>query len=282
MIAIWTGKRRKHREYAAQLHQLLRSAAKPGPDSQAGPRSLEQLPDPVRRYLRWALHSTRQIRVVRMRQVGRLRTDVRSNRWMSFDAHHLVVPPATAFMWDARVAVAPFLHLRVKDGLSEGRGSGQVSVLSAFTIAADSGTPEMNAGSLHRFLAEAVWYPTVLLPGAKLRWTGIDHCSAVATLTDCGVSVSLEFRFAETGEVTSVFTPARWGRFQGSYKQVPWEGHFRNYQKRACIMVPAEGEVGWYFENNWRAVWEGQIVTFQIDNPIVEIDGTERESSSLL
>ena len=93
-------------------------------------------------------------------QIGTLRTDPKSERWMSFSAEHFVVPPATGFVWDARVNVAPLVHVRVRDSLIEGRGAGLVSFLSAFTVGGDAGTPEMNSGSLHRFLAEAVWYPT--------------------------------------------------------------------------------------------------------------------------
>jgi hypothetical protein len=69
--------------------------------------------------------------------------------------------------------------------------------LSAFTVSQDGGTPEMNAGSLHRYLAEAVWYPTALLPGPNLNWTAIDSSKALATLTDHGIMVALEFRFAD-------------------------------------------------------------------------------------
>jgi hypothetical protein len=55
---------------------------------------------------------------------------------------------------------------------------------------------------------------------------------ALATLTNDRVSVSLEFRFGASGEVTGIYTPARWGTFAGGYKQVPWEGHFRDYRER--------------------------------------------------
>jgi hypothetical protein len=137
---------------------------------------------------------------VRLRQIGTLRTNVRRERWMAFEAEHIVAPRSTGFVWNARVAVAPLLHVRVGDALVAGRGSGQVSLLSAFTVAADAGTPEMNSGSLHRYLAEAVWYPTALLPSAKLRWSAVDNRRALATLTEDGVTVSLEFRFADTGQ----------------------------------------------------------------------------------
>jgi hypothetical protein len=200
--------------------------------------------------------------LVRLRQRGVLRTDTTSQRWMRFDAEQLAAPGAIGFVWDARVAVAPLLHVRVRDAYVEGTGAGHVSMLSAFRIASATDTPEMNSGSLHRFLAEAVWCPVALLPGPSLRWSPIDASRALATLTDHGTSVSLEFRFAEAGEVTGVYTPARWGTFGGAYEQRPWEGHFRDYACINGVRVPTEGDVGWYVDGEWRAAWEGTILEF--------------------
>jgi hypothetical protein len=167
-------------------------------------------------------------------------------------------------VWNARVAVAPLLHVRVRDAYLEGSGSGHVSLMSAFGVSAASGTPEMNSGALHRFLAEAVWYPVALLPGLQLQWRPIDSSRALATLTDHGISVSLEFRFAETGEVTGIYTPARWGTFGGGYEQRPWEGHFRHYEATNGFRVPMEGDVGWYTDNEWHAVWKGTVLDLEI------------------
>ena len=199
-----------------------------------------------------------------MHQVGTLRTAVSSERWLPFEAEHIVVPPATRFVWNARVRVAPLVHVRVRDTLIEGKGAGQVSLWSALTVSSDGGTPEMNSGSLHRYLAEAVWYPTALLPNRQLSWTEIDETRSLATLTNHGVTVSLEFRFAETGEVIGVYTPARWGTFPGGYRQVPWEGHFRDFRERDGLVVPTEGDVGWYVDNEWAAVWKGRLTAFEL------------------
>jgi hypothetical protein len=183
---------------------------------------------------------------------------------MSFEAEHLVVPAAAGFLWNARVRVAPFLHVRVRDALIDGIGAGQVSLLSAFTVGAAAGGVEMNSGSLHRYLAEAVWYPTALRPGPRLQWTPIDATRALATLTNHRVSVSLEFRFAPGGEVAGIYTPARWGTFPGGYRQVPWEGHFRDYRERDGMLVPTHGEVGWYIDDEWRAVWRGTVAAYRV------------------
>jgi hypothetical protein len=156
-------------------------------------------------------------------------------------------------------------HVRVLDNYIAGRGSGHVSLLSAFPVAAEAGTPELNAGALHRYLAEAVWYPTALLPQSGVEWSPIDNETAIAKLTNSGTSVSLEFRFNEAGEVAEIYTPRRFGRFDGEYRQLPWEGHFRDYQIRAGMRIPLYGEVGWYDGRMLQLVWKGNITETQYE-----------------
>jgi len=184
---------------------------------------------------------------------------------MPFTAEEAVAPDAAAFLWNARVSVFPGIHLRVLDSLLDARGSGQVSFMSAIRLESAAGTHQMNSGSLHRFLAEAVWYPTALLPGERLHWTAIDGTKALATLADGDTSVSLEFRFNAAGEVVGVYSPGRWGRFDGEYHQKAWEGHFSNDISVNGMLIPRYGEVGWYDDRAWRRVWEGTIVDAKYD-----------------
>ena len=263
VIVLWLGSRRERNALSTQLERL-RAEAVLDRDDDSIRVELDGVPPPVRRYLAFAIRTHKRIQEVRIGQTGTLRTDVRSQRWMPFEAQHFVVPPATGFVWDARVQVAPLLHVRVRDALVGGQGSGHVSLLSAIRVSAAAHTPEMNSGSLHRYLAEAVWYPTALWPSRQLQWIAIDGTRALATLTNQGVSVSLEFRFGESGEVTGIYTPARWGTFPEGYRQAPWEGHFRNYRQHGGLMVPADGDVGWYVDGKWRTVWTGAVVTFEV------------------
>ena len=258
-LALWLGSRSQQRALS-QLGEPLVRFSSPRGAAQVNLNDLTGLPAPVARYFTRVLQQEQPIiQLARFTQAGTLRTDAKNDRWLKFEASQIVAPPAIGFLWNARVAMAPLLHVRVRDALIAGQGSGQVSFLSAFTVAAAGGNLEMNSGALHRYLAEAAWYPTALLPRAKLRWSAIDDNTALATLTDNGVTVSLEFRFNTAGEVAGFYTPARWGTFDGGYKQVPWEGHFRNYVNRGGILVPSEGEVGWYLAGKWRSVWKGTI-----------------------
>lgn len=67
------------------------------------------------------------------------------------------------------------LHL---NSLVDGRGFGQVALFPAIPIASAGENPEMNSGALHRFLAEAVWYPSALFPSPALSWSPVDELRA--------------------------------------------------------------------------------------------------------
>lgn len=227
---------------------------------------LEGLPDPVHRYMRHAVaDDQRPIRVMRMTQSGELRSDPRRPRWLKFRAKHALRPGARRFSWDARVRLLPLLHLRVRDAYADGVGSGEVQFLSTVTVASESNGPELNAASLHRYLAEAVWYPTALLPCAGVKWTPVDASSALATLSDKGNTVSLEFRFNELGEVVGIHTDGRWSRTGKGYELTPWEGRFRGYRAYQGTLVPTKAEVGWYADGRLEIVWRGEVTSLEYE-----------------
>lgn len=228
--------------------------------------SLAELPPPVARYFRHVLTDGQHfIRVAKLHQSGDLRINTTTQSWLSFTANQLVVPPATGFLWNAKVRLLAAAHVRVLDGYIAGVGSGRLSLLSAFSVASERGAPELNSGALHRYLAEAVWCPTALLPQSGVVWKSMDDHAAIATLTDKGTTVSVEFRFNEVGEVTGIYSPGRFGKFDDGYKQVAWEGHFRDYEVQGGMRVPRYGEVGWYDNGALQLVWKGNVLGAQYE-----------------
>ena len=222
--------------------------------------TLADLPAPVERYFRYALTDGQPfIASVALSQRGVLRTAISSADWIPFAAKQVAAPAAPGFVWQAKVNVRPGFHVSVVDSYHRGVGAGRVSLLGALTAVQTENIAELNAGALHRYLAEAVWYPTALLPQAGVQWTALNDNAAIASLTDNGVTVSLEFRFNDIGEVTGIYTDGRFGQFDGGHRQTPWQGEFRNYQLVDGMRVPRYGEVGWFIDGKLELVWKGEI-----------------------
>lgn len=265
IVAVLIGQARETSKAGRMAATLLQSASHPVSGT-IDLASFSELPPPVIRYFRHVLtDGQKHIRMAKLNQSGILRTSTTTETWSSFTARQLVVPPATGFIWNAKVEMPLAAHVRVLDSYIAGVGAGRVSLLSAFAVASETGAPELNSGALHRYLAEAVWYPTALLPQSGVVWSPIDDRAAMATLTDKGTSVSLEFRFNEIGEVTGIYSPGRFSRFDDGYKQVPWEGHFRDYQVQTGMLVPLHGEVGWYENGALQLVWKGNVIEAQYE-----------------
>lgn len=222
--------------------------------------SIEFLPDPVQKYFKNVLgKNTQMLNSVYLQQRGVLRKSPTSKKWMKFSADHYISAREPEFKWDADIRIAPFFSIKVTDSYKASKGMSEVGLFNR-VIQKSEGGVEMNSRSLHRYLAEAVWYPTALLPQNGIKWTPISDESALATLTHAETTVSLEFRFNEQGEVVGIFTPARWGTFGKGFKQTPWQGYFSDYYSVGGFKIPRHGEVGWFDSGHWVSVWQGEII----------------------
>jgi hypothetical protein len=155
--------------------------------------------------------------------------------------------------------MAPGLAVRVHDAYVAGEGILHAALFGVITLTRLRDTTETAAGELMRFLAEAAWYPTVLLPGQGVRWQAVDDRSARATLTDGGLSVTLVFHFGDDGMIEAVSTPARGRLVDGKIVPTPWQGRFWGYCREDGMLVPGEGEVGWILPSGARPYWRGRL-----------------------
>lgn len=227
---------------------------------------LEGLPAPVRRYFLAVLREGQPVfRRARFSQEGDFLVNPKKNGWGPFTATEDFSSQPPGFVWDARIRMAPGVSVQVRDSFVEGTGSMHGSVLGLFPVVSVEGTPEIAAGALHRYLAEAVWFPTALLPSQGVVWTPIDERSARASLTAGGTTVGLDFRFGADGLVESVFTPERARDVDGHAVPTPWQGHFFDYEERGGMRIPLGGEVGWLLPEGPQVYWRGRITGAAFD-----------------
>ncbi|WP_400193128.1 DUF6920 family protein [Hymenobacter sp. B81] len=217
------------------------------------------LPGPVARYFRFAVRPGQPLLGrLRVREQGEFRT-APDQPWASFTAEHHVQTSPPGFVWDASIYLMPVLPVRIRDSYLAGRGTMQGVVAGLIPVVNESGRPDLNEGSLLRYLAEAVWYPTALLPGRGVVWTPIDEHAALATLRDGTTTVSLQFYFNERGEVTRVYTPSRYRDVAGHGVPTPWGGSFRDYARIGGLMRPQAGEVSWFLPTGAFAYWRARL-----------------------
>jgi hypothetical protein len=159
--------------------------------------------------------------------------------------------------------MAPLAYTFVRDTYKDGVGSLHASFAGMLTVANMRGGEALNSGALYRYLAEATWMPAALLPRYGVQWAAVDDSRALATLHDFATSVSLEFTFNEAGEVTRIFTPARYRALDGYFEPTPWEGRFSNYRERCGMWIPLQAEVSWQIAGHWQPWWRGRIVNVE-------------------
>ena len=203
---------------------------------------------------------------VRVDQEGELRPGDASSAWNSFTAtQHVTVDPP-GFFWDAAVSLAPLVRLRIHDLYRDGDGSASVALSGVVPLGGADPSPELNEAELLRYLAEAVWYPTALLPSEGVRWTAIDDTTAEATLEHGGASASLTVHFDENDLVSKVHADERARQVDGGYEPTPWTGHWHDYELRHGMYVPSAGEVVWHLPDGDMEAWRGRVTAISYDD----------------
>lgn len=225
-------------------------------------RELDGLPAPVQRYFRAVLKDGQPIIVgVVVQHKGTFNVSAGGERWMPFTSSQRVLACRPGFVWSASVVVVPGIAVVVHDAYVAGEGTLHAALIGLFSLARVHGAGEIARGELARYLAEAAWYPTTLLPSQGVRWVAIDDRSADATLVDGAISLTMRFMFDDAGLIEATRLDARGAVIGGKVVMTPWECRLSNYQERDGMRVPLTGEAAWLRPDGRQPYWRGTIVS---------------------
>ena len=210
-------------------------------------REIEGLLTPVQRYFRAVLKDGQPfIATATFELAGTINmSSTGGDNWKPFTSWQRAVVQRPGFLWNGSVAIFPGLIAHVHDSYIAGVGTLHAAMLGLFTVANVQGDGETARGELMRYFAEAIWYPTALLPSQGVHWTAVDESSANATLVDGPISLILKFRFDDAGFVTSVHADARGAGVGKDMVMLPWACCASNYQLRDGMRVPTRAEAAW-------------------------------------
>lgn len=266
LTIVFIGSRRFHRLVDRDVAALFSTAtASIGPERLAS--RLARLPEPVRRYLRFAVgDAARPIRAARLRHSGTFRTSP-TQSWMPIEGEQYFSTAAPGFVWFATVKLLPLVPIAARDCLIAGRGNMLVKMFSTYTIA-DARGAEIDQGAALRWLAETPWFPCALVADA-IEWQPIDDRSARASLHQDGLPVSAMFEVDDEGKLTRLHA-LRYRDLGGGRSALSrWTGRYTDYREFGGFKVPTFVEVSWDLD-------EGPFSYARFRVALIEYNVTER------
>lgn len=252
--------RRQFDDAVEERVDALVSAGVTGQGGTVRMSSLSGLPPPAQRYFHHVLQEGQPyVRTVRIRQKGTFRDAQRSAEWSPFTAVQHVTTDPPGFVWDATIRMMSWIPVRAVDEYRGGRGGLCAKLGGMLTVMRPDESPELDEGELLRYLAEALLYPTALLPDMGVTWSPIDDRTARATLVDGETRASLLFYFNEENEVDCVEGRRAYTTSNGATEYRPWRGYWRDYVVLGGMHVPTAGEVAWCSSEGEVPYWRGDI-----------------------
>lgn len=221
-----------------------------------------RLPEPMQRYLHYAgVVGKVPVRTVRLKQRGLMRQKP-EQKWMPFEAEQIysVTPPA--FTWHARMRLAPFAWIEATDQLAGGHGTMSIKLMSAIPLGKARG-PEMDQGSLVRYLGEIVWFPTAWL-FEFIECQAIDASSVKVTMHDAGTSASLVLAVNEQGQPTHLRAD-RYMEDHGRYRLTPWSVQSSEFREADGLYIPTHFDVIWHLPDGDFTWLRGDISEIEYD-----------------
>lgn len=227
---------------------------------------IEGLPLCVQKWLIYSeIIGKETITSLRSKQKAEMRL-AKDKPWLPLEAEQYFTTREPGFIWRAKVKAAPFIHIAGKDRYVDGEGSMTIQLQSLIPLA-DSKGKEIDQGSLLRYLAETVWFPSAVL-NDYMTWKEIDDVTAQATMTYGGVEATGTFTFNEKGEVIR-FEAERYGEFDGEHRLETWSITMGNYQFFEGIRVPTDGQITWKLKDGDYLWYKFVVDDLQFNRPVL-------------
>jgi hypothetical protein len=248
-------------DVARDARSLLATSERPRLDL----ARLDQLPAPVREYLRRALGSEpRPVQSVRFRHGGRFRTKL-DGAWQPIrgEQYDCVSPPA--FIWWGRLSIAPGVWIDARDRGVDGKGNMFVSLASSITLFDRKGSA-LDQGAMLRLLSDFVLFPGVMLDERYVTWKPLDERLATATLRAVGTSVTGTFEFGDDGLPRSFRAERYLDTGSGEPRLLPWSGDYEDYRRVNGLLVPHHF-IGYWHVDGQRIAY----VDFLLETPEYDV-----------
>lgn len=231
-----------------------------------GEKDLSGLPSPVQKWLETSgVVGKEKIETVRLKQKGFMRIK-EDGPWMPTEADQYYTVDKPGFIWHAKVKMAPLLYFAGRDKYDEGHGNMLIKLFSVITVANGTG-PEIDQGTLLRYLGEIVWFPTAAL-ASYITWEEIDAHSAQATMSYGGVTASAIFKFNDQGEVIDYLCD-RYMTVDDGYRLEKYSVPMEDYQELDGLRIPTRAVGMWKLQTGDFSYYKAEVTEIEYNKPLV-------------
>jgi hypothetical protein len=203
---------------------------------------LKNLPEPAQRYLNYAgIVGKPWIDTVRLKYEGIFRLGA-DKPWLPIKAEQVYTTNPPGFHWKARFKMFGLWIVKGDDTYKAGHGHMFGKIAGLYTVF-DARGPELDQGTMLRYLNEMMWFPVALLSD-YITWQAVDDGAFDATFTDYGRSVTARFIIDEMGRMTNFITQ-RYRENKGQYTLDTWTTPIMEYGTLAGLNLPIHGQAVW-------------------------------------
>ena len=237
--------RRSDKRQAAQGWANLERLGQ-GATSTFDPSSLQDLPEPARRYFLYTIEAGAPISTVtEISMSGEIGLGNKSTpNYLPMQARQVLAPPH-GLVWNVE-AGRGVMRFSGSDGFVSGTSWVRFWLLNTIPIVRAGGSPDHARAAFGRVIAEAVfWAPAALLPGNAVSWASVGADVARATVRYKEFSQTVDVTVAEDGRPTMVVIP-RWSDAnpEKTYQLQPFGGFLSEFLNFDGYRLPTRVEGG--------------------------------------
>lgn len=195
--------------------------------------------------------------VVVITQAGEMRLGP-DKGWSALRAEHTVSTINPAFVWHARVEVAPFLNAVVVDSYVDSAGRLEARLFGSVRVASAKG-PDTDRAELMRYLAELAWTPEAILYNRALTWRRLSDREFEVSAESSGGPAVVRLTLNEEGDITQAEADDRPMAVGKQSVPMPWRATLWDYGNVGDFRIPRRGQVSWLMPEGEFVYWRGEI-----------------------
>jgi len=210
--------------------------------------SIMSLPAPVQKWITSSgLIGKEPIHTVRLKQKAKIKMKPGQENWTDAYAEQYFTVDKPAFVWKVNMKMMPFVEIVGWDRFMDGKGGMLIKILSMIPVLNSSDNEKINTGTIQRFLAEIVWFPSAAI-SPYITWESIDNFSVKATMTYKGSTGSGIFYFDENGNFIK-FSAQRYMGVEKDATLKEWVITAKENKVINGIKIPVKAEATWKLES---------------------------------